>query len=253
MKKIVHLTDLHLGDGNCTETFDNVVNNIIGRLTRANEYIIIITGDLMEKVKSIEDYALAKDYIVKLENAGFIVLVVPGNHDYGRGTKQDEEFVPMFKDVFYGDKYLQYPKKDVIDGIAFIGLDSMEEEVKGDSIFADGRLGELQLNRLNDMLNEDNDIRNAIKRVVYLHHRPFDYLATGHLLNDREDLKRTIQGKVDVLLFGHRHKHKTFHGEWGIPRIYDGGSSTKKNGDYSPHVIIDIVGNRSNDISTDFY
>lgn len=250
--KIVHLTDLHLGIPACNAVFEKVATNIVNTLTPASDYVIVITGDLMDSVESIADYQPAIDAVNRFRNADFKVLVVPGNHDYGKGAHQYAHFVPAFKEAFYGTWDFTYPRKDVIDGVAFIGLDSMEAEVAGDAVWADGRLGEAQLTRLEKMLSNDITIRDASKRVLYLHHRPFDYMAVGHLLNDRDQLKTVVRDKVDVMLFGHKHKSKVFNRRWGIPKVYDGGTSTKKDGEYSPHMIIDLS-SPVGDILADFY
>lgn len=250
--KIVHLTDLHLGIPACNSVFENVATNIVNRLVPATDYVIVITGDLMDSVESIADYHPAIDAVERLRDAGFTVLVVPGNHDYGKGAHQYAHFVPAFKSSFYGTWDFTYPRKDVVGGVAFIGLDSMEAEVAGDAVWADGRLGEAQLARLKTMLNEDAEVVGADKRVLYLHHRPFDYLGIGHLLNDRDQLKEVAREKVDVMLFGHKHKSKVFNRRWGIPKVYDGGTSTKKDGEYSPHMIIDLSSSIG-DVLADFY
>lgn len=56
----------------------------------------------------------------------------------------------------------------------------------------------------------------------------------GHWLKDRTKLKAVLKDaaaegiKVDALLFGHNHGGKTKHGKWGIPRVYDGGTTGGK-------------------------
>ncbi|MGB5684337.1 MAG: hypothetical protein WBM35_00885 [Candidatus Electrothrix sp.] len=114
------------------------------------------------------------------------------------------------------------------------------------------------------MLANDREVTDAEKIVVYMHHRPFYFShlksgifpATGLFLQDRKELKKIIKGKIDMLLFGHRHTSKAYYGKWNIPRIYDGGTSTKnahKNSP-SPHMIIDLSGDpRTSDIDGDFY
>ena len=82
------------------------------------------------------------------------------------------------------------------------------------------------------------------KKVIYLHHHPFDF-KLGMQLKDNEDLRKIIENKIDVLLFGHYHASpvsagKIFHGAWGTPRCYNAGSSTHKNGDIGFQRIIDL-------------
>jgi predicted phosphodiesterase len=73
-------------------------------------------------------------------------------------------------------------------------------------------------------------------------------------LKDSEELKLIIENQADLLLFGHYHRDKetatrTYHGTWGIPRCYNAGSSTHKNGETGFQWIID-AGN--DDPSADF-
>ncbi|MCI5223531.1 MAG: hypothetical protein D3924_12885 [Candidatus Electrothrix sp. AR4] len=50
MKKIIHHTDLHIGIPRCTATFDKIVYNIKARMTLASDYVIVVTGDLVDTV-----------------------------------------------------------------------------------------------------------------------------------------------------------------------------------------------------------
>jgi hypothetical protein len=64
-------------------------------------------------------------------------------------------------------------------------------------------------------------------------------------LKDNDKLKKIIENKIDMLLFGHYHSDSTsvgkiFHGAWGIPRCYNAGSSTHKNDDAGFQRIIDL-------------
>lgn len=241
MKKIIHLSDLHLGPDETNRRFETICNNLTQTQLNPSDYVIVITGDLLDKAWSAENYEIAASKIRTLEEKGFIVLVTPGNHDYGEGARQEGRMVGVFKQVFFNSRNICYPKVDIIDSIAFIGLDTMEAEVINNSSLADGRLGLRQLADLEYYLNDDEDVMACTKKVVYMHHRPFVYLAVGHLLNDRDALKSVISNKVDVLLFGHRHKTKNWSGKWGIPRVYDAGTSTGHEEKIGPHRVIDLT------------
>ncbi|MGB5684338.1 MAG: metallophosphoesterase [Candidatus Electrothrix sp.] len=131
MKKIIHLTDIHIGIPECNTIMNNIVKKIKERMVPASDYVIIITGDLVDEVDdTLKSYKQAKQYIDELKSAGLGVLVVPGNHDYGTGNRQLPFFVEKFKELFYGDTSISYPKKDIIGEIAFIGLDSMQGEME---------------------------------------------------------------------------------------------------------------------------
>jgi 3',5'-cyclic AMP phosphodiesterase CpdA len=217
------------------------VDNIIFHKEPAENYIVVITGDLVEKPTDPSNYEEAKMYISKLENAGFAVLVVPGNHDYGPGSWGMKKYVKQFKETFFGDPDIQYPKPNIIDDIAFIGLDSMAEELNWhDQFFAEGELGKTQLEDLVDILN-DSSVKKCKYRVVYLHHHPF-HPRPFHHLRDSDKLGKILQQfDISALLYGHNHFGKKHNGKWKIPRCYDGGSATRKEEDDAyPHRVIDL-------------
>ena len=242
MKKIIHLSDIHFGHEDCGEKFNTIIDKITLLKQPARNYIIVITGDIVDNANKKEQVEGAIAAIKKLRDNGYIVLPVPGNHDYGSGSLGNKKFVVPFKVKFYGTAKISYPKLDIIGKTAFIGLDSTAEELHwNDRILSEGELGEEQLKRLKIILNKQ-EIR-LCKKVVYLHHHPFDF-KLGMQLKDREDLKEVIENKVDALLFGHYHDSssagKIFHGMWGIKRCYNAGSSTYKNGNTGFHRVIDL-------------
>ena len=243
MKKIIHLSDLHVGYKDCGVKFLAIVDNITFLKQPANNYIVLITGDIVNNAKHSEQVDEAVYDIEQLEERGYKVLVVPGNHDYGTGTRGDKKFVGLFKEKYFKSRRISYPKLDIIDEIAFIGLDSTAEELHWhDRFFSEGELGVRQLKRLKRMLNKPEVA--SLKKVVYLHHHPFDF-KFGMQLKDNNDLKKIIENKIDMILFGHYHADpasagKIFHGAWDIVRCYNAGSSTHKNGNAGFQRIIDL-------------
>lgn len=243
MKKIIHLSDLHVGYEDCGAKFRTIIDNITFLKQPADNYIIVITGDIVDNAMHSENADEAVEAIALLEERGYKVLVVPGNHDYGTGTRGDEKFVDLFKEKYFKSREITYPKLDIIDEIAFIGLDSTAEELHwADRFLSEGELGKEQLSRLKKILNEPEVISR--KKVVYLHHHPFDFKFGRHL-KDKNELQKIIESKVDALLFGHYHADpisagKIFHGAWNIVRCYNAGSSTHKNDNVGFHRIIDL-------------
>jgi predicted MPP superfamily phosphohydrolase len=243
MKKIIHLSDLHVGHDDCGERFRTIIDNITFLKQPAKNYIIVITGDIVDDANHSEfiDEAIAS--ISQLEQQGYTVLVIPGNHDYGTGARGNKKFVQLFKEKYYRSADVTYPKLDIIGKIAFIGLDSTAEELHwNDRFFSEGELGEEQMARLKKILKKPEVASR--KKVVYLHHHPFDF-KFGMQLKDRKDLQKVIENRVDVILFGHYHNNpasagRIFHGVWGIPRCYNAGSSTHKNGDKGFQRVIDL-------------
>ena len=243
MKKIIHLSDLHIGFEDCGTRFQKIVENITFLKQPASDYVIVITGDLVENATHDAQTDEAIDYINQLKSRGYTVLVIPGNHNYGTGSWASAKYVSIFKERFYGDVNLQYPKVDIIDNVLFIGLDSTADELHWyDRMLAQGEIGKDQLKRLSNVINDPKHAK--LKKVVYLHHHPFNF-KLGLQLKDDQDLKKIIENKINVLLFGHLHDDidsagKIFNGQWGIPRAYNGGTATFKKGNCGVHRVIDM-------------
>jgi predicted MPP superfamily phosphohydrolase len=233
MKKIIHLSDLHIGYEDCGARFQQIIHRLSYLKEPAHDYVIVITGDLVDNATHESQKFEALQAINQLKSNGYIVLVIPGNHDYGTGSWGDPKYVKIFKETFYNDPNLTFPKVDVIEEAVFIGLDSMAEELNWyDRIFSEGELGKAQISRLKKIINDPQNVNK--RKIVYLHHHPFDFELLMQL-KDRDDLKKVIENKVDVLLFGHYHDNTNkagipFNGKWGIKRAYNAGSSTHKQG-----------------------
>jgi 3',5'-cyclic AMP phosphodiesterase CpdA len=236
MKKIIHISDLHVGYKDFRERFKIIADNLIlEKGDKADQYVIVITGDLVDRphTKKRDNYKDVKDILDYLKQSGFKhILVVPGNHDYGSGSKGNKKFVPLFKEIFFNGE-AEYPKLDIIGDIAFIGLDSMAEELHWyDNLWSQGELGKKQLKRLKILLEEEKT-RSCKKRVIYLHHHPFGWRPL-HELKDSRKLKvvltqaRKKDISIDAILFGHNHQGKAHNGRWGIERCYDAGTTTLK-------------------------
>lgn len=255
MKKIIHLSDLHIGYEECGAKFRTIISGIFRHMQPVEDYIIVITGDLINNANNEEEWTEAVNAIDTLKEMGYTVLPIPGNHCYGNGTWGDKKFVKKFKSSFYGNINITYPKIDIYDGILFIGLDSTADELHWyDRMFAEGELGATQLRKLKKVINKPE--YSHLKKVVYLHHHPFDF-KIGLQLKDREKLKPILENKIDVLLYGHMHDDsdtagKNYNGTWGIPRAYNAGSSTHKNGDCGIHRVIDLNSEPSKDYDAKF-
>jgi 3',5'-cyclic AMP phosphodiesterase CpdA len=255
MKKIIHLSDLHIGHDDCGVKFRQIVENITLFKQPADNYVIVITGDLVDNATHEAQVEEALDAIDQLEKRGYKVLVVPGNHDYGTGCWANEKYVKSFKKYFYKDSKIQYPKVDVIDEAVFIGLDSIADELHWyDKMLSEGEIGEAQLKRLRNIIEDPQ--YSAKKKIVYLHHHPID-VAFGMQLKDRDKLGKILKNKVQVLLFGHFHDDsncagKIYNGTWGIERVYNAGSSTHKNGNTGLHRVINLEKETRDDYDAKF-
>lgn len=241
--KIIHLSDLHVGHNECGKKFRTIINNIALRMQPVYDYVVVITGDLCDNANKPQMREEAAAAVEVLESHGYKVLAIPGNHDYGTGTIGNIKNVELFKKRFFKNPDILYPKLDIVDELAFIGLDSTAEELHWhDRIFAQGELGKEQVERLKSML-AGTSVKER-KKIIYLHHHPFDF-KLGRQLKDSEELKEIIENKIDALLFGHYHHKirsvtKNLNGTWGIPRCYNAGSSTHKNDNAGFHRVIDL-------------
>lgn len=252
--KIIHLSDLHIGYENLGRRFLHIANNIVFEKQPASDYVIVVTGDLVDDATDSANYDEAHMLLEKLNSAGYAVLVIPGNHDYGTGALGNDRYVAQFKQVFFGDQTVTYPKLDIIGKNAFIGLDSMAEELHWyDRLFAEGELGAPQLTRLVTTL-QDPKVNACKFRILYLHHHPFDPLPF-HRLKDSDELGAVLKkhGKIHALLYGHNHVGKKHNGHWGISRCYDAGSSTRKKGAPGPLRVLDLSRNARWDYEGDFH
>jgi 3',5'-cyclic AMP phosphodiesterase CpdA len=234
MKKILHMSDLHIGYENLENRFHKIIQRLINSYNdKPSNIIIVITGDLVDNANNLGSIKLIKDDFNDLRNVGFEhILPIPGNHDYGTGAVGNKKFVTIFKQSFF-NKNRSYPVIDIIDNIAFIGLDSMAEELHWyDRLWAEGQIGTDQLNRLNKYLRR-NEIQSCKKRVLYFHHHPFDPKPL-HQLKDSKKLYYVLKSamsdkiSIDAILYGHNHEGKSNNGRWGIPRCYDAGSINLK-------------------------
>jgi len=250
MKKIIHLSDLHVGFSHCQSHLNKVVSRIIFLKEPASDYLVIITGDFVEDATQDGLYQTALVEVNRLRDAGFQILICPGNHDYGTGSNGHKELVSKFKSTFLGSPDVAFPKLDIIGTTAFIGLDTMAEELHWyDHLFAEGELGDAQLNTLKALLASP-EVKACEHRVVYMHHHPIDQ-RPFHGLKDRDKLEKILTGKIDCLLYGHNHDGLPAIGKWSIPRCYDAGSTTRKNypdpNKHSPIRVMDLTRDASLD------
>jgi predicted MPP superfamily phosphohydrolase len=111
MKKIIHLSDLHIGyekrTNNCTKKAEELVKKIKAKqkYKPASDFVIVVTGDIVQDADQRGGYPKASKLLKPLKDSFHRVLVVPGNHDYHskRNKKIEKQYVPKFKKAFYGN------------------------------------------------------------------------------------------------------------------------------------------------------
>jgi predicted MPP superfamily phosphohydrolase len=244
--QILHLSDLHIGKATGERPNLNViVNKTMNTWGGAqSKPLVIITGDISNDGK-VDQFEEARGFLDPLYKAGFQLLIIPGNHDYGPvGILVQPHRFETFKNRFYPDPEVDFPLKTEIKGHVLIGLNSMEGHEHGiDVLLADGKLGPAQINKTVEILDNVKNRDKKQKIIVYLHHHPFLYPGQspaynaeeviGHRLDDDQAFMEAISGRVDILLFGHEHWHLDFTGtdvstKYGIPIILSAGRSTNE-------------------------
>lgn len=248
--KVIHLSDLHIGKSNNFEKSSQIIQWILENQPRHQSRLVVITGDLVDDGQDWQ-FELAAGLIKQLRDAGYIVLAVPGNHDYGpEGIREDLHSQQQFQRLI--SRISEYPAVFIEKGQAFVLLDSMLREMEKLEIWgAQGYLGLKQLQKLDLILDELGDNPAVENIVLLLHHHPFDYLFY-HALRDHADLKGVIARRMDapprvnVLLFGHKHLDHRFNDPednketlFGIDLIYASGQSVER--DEEGKMVIPVI------------
>jgi len=253
--KLLQLSDLHVGK---SKSESKNLRRIVEKVTESfpnDKLTVLITGDIVDDGQKKQYKEARKILGPLLENENLNVWPVPGNHNYGwNGIHAERQRFKYFKKAFYDLENVSYPhvKIDAF-GNVFIGLNSMKAETGfWDGLLADGELGSRQIHSVSGILDSIDGLsaskRKKTKVIVHLHHHPVIYPDDtwieegiekgGHWLKDGEGFMSVIAGRIDVLLFGHEHRHLNFSGthlskRFRIPWIFSCGKSTKKGTEYA--------------------
>lgn len=240
MIKFLHLSDRHWLSG---DRYNGENHRLLDYFNAYYpDHIIMETGDMSDD----GDEAQLGNVSKAMEHRRGRWYFVPGNHDFGwQGNFYDEERARRF------DEMLSVPFQDfafaganepmlrMIEGgnekAAVIGLDS-NIETPHPFDFAQGQIGQGQLWWLMGWLAKKPD-DPCCKIIVMLHHHPFHHSdPTMRLLDSREFLA-IIYGKVDIMLFGHRHVAGMWRNINGIPLVMAAPASSRN--DYVQEITID--------------
>jgi 3',5'-cyclic AMP phosphodiesterase CpdA len=247
---LLHLSDLHIGrDASRAERAAALIRRALATWgTSPDKPVVLITGDLVDDGQEAQYLAIAP-LLAGLRAAGFPVVCVPGNHDYGHdGCRADPACLARFQRHIASPLGMPaYPVCVRVPGWAIVCLDSMQAEAgRWDGWLADGEIGSEQRVAAGRMVAGLAPEREAGLRVaVALHHHPFIYPDDpfyrrayewfGHRLKDGDELLAVLAGRADLLLFGHEHRHIDFARDfpaqdlprrYAIPSIVSCGSST---------------------------
>jgi Icc protein len=241
--KFVHLSDLHIH----THESDNA--DAIATLNFVQEkypnHRLIITGDIADD----GTHDQFENAYSMLQSFSGRIFICPGNHDFGAaGNFYSEERALRFDLIlakqlkqggtFKGDST---PVVNVVrDGtteVMLIALDSnLETEHPFD--FACGEIGESQLRSLNTILA--GACSPATVKVLFFHHHPFMVNDPFMELKDAEALASAIYGRIDLLLFGHKHEMRQWENRWGTKYVLASDNSPGKR--FAKEITIDGTG-----------
>ncbi len=147
--KLIHLSDTHIGTGENARRMDRVLDDLIENPPDVpSRCAILHTGDLIDAALP-ENREAGKKKLDRLKDAGFRVILCPGNHDYGDSIEVNNEAAAIFKREFasyiFHDEPTAFPVLHSLDDHhALIGLDSNAAELSFlQGWFAEGHLGQL--------------------------------------------------------------------------------------------------------------
>jgi 3',5'-cyclic AMP phosphodiesterase CpdA len=197
------------------------------------EHMLIVTGDITDDGHPVQ----FQNAFEALQPFNGKVFIAPGNHDFGaagnfysreRAHRFDEMLsIPLRQGgTFMGDNT---PVVNIVkegdDRVALIALDTnLETYTPFD--FACGAVEDEQLSTL-DLILSDPSNAGAVK-LLFFHHHPFVRDNPFMELRDARKLMRTIYGRVDALLFGHKHVYQKWENKGGIQFILASDNSPGK-------------------------
>ena len=230
MLKLIHLSDLHFQ--RCDADNKRVVSRLMSiwneEFLSSEEAYLLLTGDVTDDGHSQQYENVTRAMSMFPQDR---VLVCPGNHDYGTSGLLyypvcAERFDAFACSIGYTRDYR--PKLPIVrvlrspsgQRLMTIGLNSNLETLSPADL-AKGEVGSEQRDYLTAIL--DNPDARDLPKLVYLHHHPFER-GFAMALRDTKAFMSTIEGKVQVLCFGHRHKQELLGDRYGIPHIVAAGS-----------------------------
>lgn len=181
-KKIVHISDIHVGS---PYFLPKVMNKTIKDINRLNPDVVLISGDLTWE-GYIFEYNLVKSYIDKIKCKNKVI--VPGNHD-----SRNVGYV-HFEDLFGSRLYSKY----LDDDLMVLGMDSSAPDID------DGHVGRENYGFIEQFFSKQN-----VFKIFLMHHHLLPVPKSGrerNILVDAGDvLDVLLKSKVDLALSGHKH------------------------------------------------
>ncbi len=230
--KFIHISDLHFHRNNKD---NKKVNDMLKQIkTKYPNHKLIVTGDITDDGHE-KQYLNAQKALKPFKDN---VFICPGNHDFGavgnffsreRAERFDQYLSVHLEQggTFTGDNtpVVNMVRENGIE-VMLIALDSnLETMLPFD--FACGKIGKSQLKALDAIINDPGVAH--IRKILFFHHHPFVRTDPFMELKDAKKLVRRIYGKVNVLMFGHKHKTGYWNNYSGIEHVIASDNSPGKN------------------------
>jgi 3',5'-cyclic AMP phosphodiesterase CpdA len=219
--KFLHISDLHIS-GNIK--LNNREEKLLKKIKdKYPDHYLILTGDITDDGK-IEQYKNAYKLLKPFKNK---IFICPGNHDFGaKGNFYSRERAKRFDNLlmdklnqggnFYDNNQpvINVLSEDDIK-VMIISLDSnLETEHVLDT--ACGKVGRKQRNYLDQVLSDEDNL--SMKKIVLLHHHPFLHGFKNIVLKlkDAKKFRKVIRNRVDVVMYGHKHRYEKVRKKDGL-------------------------------------
>jgi 3',5'-cyclic AMP phosphodiesterase CpdA len=178
---IAQISDIHCGG---TDFVPNLMERAVAEINELDPDIVICSGDLTT-FGFKHEYAMAKEYLDRLECDAFVVI--PGNHD-----SRNVGYV-HFEELF-GERNSVLRK----EGVTVVAVDSTEPDLDH------GQIGRGRYRWIEQQFSGESDLR-----IFVLHHHLLPVPGTGRERNvvyDAGDCIECLQrAGVDLVLSGHKH------------------------------------------------
>jgi Icc protein len=179
--KIVHLSDLHVSDGQFESTWGDFV---ISFLQESRPDLTIVTGDITTEGR-LHEFEQAIRFLRRLGTGS--LLVVPGNHDSRNQGRA------LFGEMF-GTRQPVYED----DTVVVCGVDSSQPESD------EGRVGRSNLPQIANAVSVEGKTR-----VLAMHHHlipvPGIDKARQTLIDSGDILRLCAEAQIDLVLSGYNH------------------------------------------------
>ncbi len=233
MKKIIFLSDLHIGLDKKEVLYTKKIFTKVAELHPGAP--VIIAGDLTDS-GTREQFVDALWLLKKLSDTN-PVLTVPGNHDYAwKGNIWQKDAWEHWL------KYLGSPLGWPQEGVPWMTGKYEPEGVYGLGVWKDGDCVYFGIDS-GDPENKQFSARGYISkglasallktlkkykgktRIAILHHHPFtENIFTG--LHGSAGLMKALKGNCELLLFGHKHEYGIWWDKRGLPLTVSSHKST---------------------------